>query len=201
MQQHRSSPEPIKRHPLILLTVDGCILIAIVMGWFIGLVLYAVWYEETMPVAPVPENSRLLSRDPKPESIIYPYYSATARYWYYARYTTTTPYNEVIEFYKDRYVASPFGTFSTDILPPATVTFTEDNHQNRIKREDGDPPNETIILAEVNKTPTDENELIMIWFYSIPVMFLAGLGIIIYRHFERMRARKAPALTVDNAQS
>lgn len=185
-----------KRRSLVWLIIDSCIFIFVVTALTIGWFKFTDWYDHTIPVVPTPENTRLLWRKPelvevksenacKNGGYVFPYYGSTARYWYYARYSTTTPYETVVEFYEDRHDTSPFGHLLVwGILPPATAVVTQDDRFHDIDREEGDPPGETIILVEVSVIPSDEMPYVL-WCDSILVIFFVGPCIVVFRHIKR----------------
>src|SRR5574341_977000 len=107
-----------KLSPLLSSALEGVVLIAIAVLSFIAWVQYIKWYEDVIPVPPLPKGARLLQRQPELQEGRFPFHSAMARYWYYAKYSTPLPYEEVKAFYEGKSAAWPFGVFWVDILPP-----------------------------------------------------------------------------------
>lgn len=179
--------------PFLLFSAEIFVLIAIVILAFLIWLQYQIWYDNTVPTAPVPEGARLIQRQPESS-----YHGAIARLWYYEKYSIDKPYEEVVAFYKDKgWHASPFGYFDVDVLPPVSVPVIE-QYDKRLstylalpfKRDADDPLNETLIIVEVSKTPSDEDGFSMASFCSIPVLFVVGLTIVGYRFVRRIRSNR-----------
>ena len=138
-----------QRRKLILV---GCLAIVVVLfcawsiqtGWYIGI-----------PRAPVPEGAQLLSRNAGDSG----YWAATARSWYYEKYSVKASVAEVTAFYdKVGNKAWPFGYVYVQILPPITstagITQTENMRLvSALRRDVTDPVGETILLIEVSWSP------------------------------------------------
>jgi hypothetical protein len=181
------------RSPLSALALESVALIFCVGLAFAAWIEYSIWYEDTIPIAPVPEGARLLRRNPELVANQYPYHSSIARYWYYAKYSTPLSYEDVKAFYQGKDAAWPFGTFWVDILPPVTtpVTNTYDKSKSELlalpfERDKDDPPNETLILLEVSKTPGDYS-LGLLVICLFPIALIVGFVIVIARYQKAVR--------------
>jgi hypothetical protein len=138
-----------QRRKLILI---ACLAIVVVLfcawsiqtGWYIG-----------VPHALVPEGAQLLSRNAGDNG----YWAATARNWYYEKYSVKASTAEVTAFYdKVGNKAWPFGYVNVQILPPITsttgITQTENMRlASALRRDVTDPVGETILLIEVSWSP------------------------------------------------
>ncbi len=164
-----------KRRRTISIIAAWIGLVLFVPLWWIAVFRYANWYDDTAPVAFVPDGARLLAREP--ESHLF--HSAIARYWYYAKYSTQLPYAEVVAFYeKSGDNARPFGYFSADILPPLSNP-TKGTYNSQLppaeRRDVTDPREETIILIEVSWEPLDQTLFFPAAFCCLPVLWLGLL--------------------------
>jgi hypothetical protein len=185
-----------KWHPFASLIIESAALVLLVFITFVVWLFYIVWYEKIIPVAPIPEGTRLLQRQPELGRDQFPFHSATARYWYYAKYSTTMPYEEVRAFYEGKYNASPFGVFSVDIWPPVTTPVMEAHNRAEntflslpLKRLKDDPLNETLIIVEVSKEPFDAGtgQLVLCFF---PFALAAGFCVIGYKYYREAKQAK-----------
>jgi len=177
-----------RQRPLHRLIIESGLLFLLVALAFLGWVQYIQWYDATIPVAPVPEGSRLLRRNPELVDHQFPYHSAIARYWYYAKYSTPLPYDTVAAFYERKAAAQPFGSFIVEVLPPATtpVTLTYNKGKSEylalpFDRDRDDPLNETLILVEVSKNPGDYG-LDRLQICVFPLALVVGGVIVVARY-------------------
>ncbi|MEM8534314.1 MAG: hypothetical protein AAGF95_25935 [Chloroflexota bacterium] len=192
MWKARESDQKVRR-PFTSFCIEITVLILGVTLAFGIWLLHAIWYEDTIPVAPVPEGARLLQRNPELAENQYPYHSAIARYWYYEKYSTTMTYDEVKTFYQGKNAAWPFGGFSVTVLPPVTKPVTMPYNKARseflglpFERNKEDSMNETLILLEVSKTPSDYGPGVFV-FCLFPITLIFGLVIVIARYQKAAR--------------
>ena len=168
--------KPHRRNVLMgwLIFLVSCPLIWLGVGW------YTDWYEQALPVVPLPAGARLLARNPDDA----PYYwSSTTRYWYSAKYSTPLSANVVQAFYhSDGGAARPVGIFSVTVLPPLPDP-KHTNYDERLvaaqRRDSSDPPGETLILVAVNWTPLDQTGFIPFAVCGIPLLWLSIGGVLI----------------------
>ena len=148
MQTTETQPRLRSRGCYILLALIAVVPL-LCCGWF----AYFVWYTSTIPTAPVPPGSHLLSLDAGPGG----HWSATARYWYYEKYSVAMPPEEVKAYYRSMGSnANPFGYYSVQILPPIPGIDEVPPNMNlasAVRRDSTDPIGETIILIEVSWDP------------------------------------------------
>ena len=173
-------------HRFFLFIAESGLVALVVFFLSAGWVLCSIWYEATVPHAPVPEGSQLLRTEPEIKEDGKQHYScAIARCWYYATYSTSMPYEDVKTFYKGKYNALPFGVFWETVYAP----INENDQPQPFTRLINDPKDRTIIILEISKTPWDRNDLFLVWFLSLPILLCTGLCFTTYRFYSRLKQK------------
>ncbi len=170
------------RTPQTRLLLEGAaLLLAVALALAVWLKALA-WYEASAPVAPLPEGAQLLRRDAvlAEQDLLS---GAAPRYWYTERYSSDLSYAELEAFYRGKGDAWPLGWFSVELLLPEVGPRAAGlpAPDPSLRRDKADPPEATVIVLEIGKTPLDRRAATLVSLL-FPLALLGGAAALLRRY-------------------
>ncbi|HEU4322480.1 MAG TPA: hypothetical protein VFS21_04950 [Roseiflexaceae bacterium] len=173
--------------PQARLLLEGAALLLVVALALAVWLRALAWYEASAPVAPLPEGAQLLRRDAvlAEEDLLS---GVAPRPWYTERYSSELPYAELEAFYQGKGDAWPLGWFSVELLPPEAGSRAAGlpAPDPSLRRDKADPPEATIIVLEIAKTPLDRRAATLVSLL-FPLALLGGAAVLLRRYRRAQR--------------